>query len=99
RVTCVAGIDERSLATIVTLSGDASFGELHTAQIGTVTEDGTLTITGANTGDDITIGSMDGTFEAVHLTNITITDLTGTLTGDLRSEEPRVGQLERGTRT
>src|SRR2546421_196324 len=66
--------------TVTDLSGTATVGELQGATIGTVTTSGALTITAANTGEDITIGTMDGVLSAVHLVNLTVTDLSGTAT-------------------
>src|SRR5436189_3541606 len=48
---------------------DATFNELEGATINTVTPDGSLDITGANTGEDITIGDMEGTFTGEHAVN------------------------------
>src|SRR5437879_1450282 len=71
--------------TITDLSGTATVGELSGATIDTVTTSGTLTVTAANTGTDISIGTLAGTLDAVHLVGLTITDLSGTATvGELR---------------
>src|SRR5205823_1665421 len=66
--------------TVTDLSGTATVGELSVANIGTVTTSGTLTVTAANTGEDITIGTLAGTLDAVHLVNLSVTDLSGTAT-------------------
>src|SRR5207237_1142704 len=59
--------------------------EQNSATINTSTTSGTLTVTAANTGEDITIGTLAGTLDAVHLINLTITDLSGTATvGELQ---------------
>src|SRR5947208_1140420 len=62
------------------LDGDATFNELEGATIDTVTPDGSLDMTGANTGEDITIGDMEGTLTGEHLVNLTITNLGGDAT-------------------
>src|SRR5206468_8766360 len=66
--------------TVPVLSGTATVGELTGATINTLTTSGTLTVTAANTGEDITIGSLAGTLDAVHLVNLSVTDLSGTAT-------------------
>src|SRR5207302_536822 len=60
--------------TITDLSGTATVGELSGATIDTVTTSGSLTVTAANTGTDISIGTLAGTLDAVHLVGLTITD-------------------------
>src|SRR5437879_4695619 len=64
--------------TITDLSGTATVGVLGGATIDTVTTSGTLTVTAANTGEEISIGTLAGTLDAVHLVGLTITDLCGT---------------------
>src|SRR5205814_1583373 len=53
---------------------------LSTANIGTVSSTGSLNVTAANTGENITIGSMEGTLDGAHLVNLTVTNLSGTAT-------------------
>src|SRR5207244_2907963 len=67
--------------SVNTMGGTTSVGSLDTATIGTMTNTSTLTVSSPNTGDSISIGSMAGTVQAQHLTNLTITDLSGALTG------------------
>src|SRR5438309_1436077 len=62
------------------MSGTGAGGEVGCATIGTVTTAGSLTVTAANTGTDISIGTLAGTLDAVHLVGLTITDLSGTAT-------------------
>src|SRR5260370_628938 len=74
------------------LSGTCDMGELVCANIGTVTTSGTLIVTAANTGDDITIGNLAGNLDGVHLVNLSVTDLSSTAnTGELHA--PYIGTL------
>src|SRR5436189_235375 len=61
--------------TITNLECEAIFNELQNATIDTVTPDGSLDITGANTGEDITIGDMEGTFNGEHVVNLNMKNL------------------------
>src|ERR1051326_5616260 len=65
---------------VTSLSGSATVGEVQGAQIETVTSTGALSVTAANTGEDITIGTMAGTLDAVHLVNLVVTSLSGSAT-------------------
>src|SRR5207237_3257935 len=75
-------VDNVEMLSVDSLSGSATIGELHDATIDTVTTDGALIITAANTGEDDRKSTVEGTFDAAHLTNITITNLGGAMTAD-----------------
>src|SRR5438045_2037925 len=63
---------------VTSLSGTATVGEINGATINTVTTSGTLNATAANTREDISIGTLAGTLDAVHLVNLQVTSLAGT---------------------
>src|SRR5439155_543928 len=73
-----------------TVGGTITVGELNTGTIGTMTSTSTLSVTSANTGEAISIGTMQtgSQLDAVHLVNFSANTVGGTIT---------VGELNTGT--
>src|SRR5207253_959110 len=67
--TMIGTVDEMDRATcrVNSMGGTTSAGELHNGTIGTMTNTSTLTVSSPNTGDSISIGTMNGTVDATHL--------------------------------
>src|SRR5438876_892895 len=70
------------------MGGTTAVSDLHTGTIGTMTNTSTLTVSSPNTGDSISIGTMNGTVDATHLVNYSVNSMGGTTSA---------GSLDTGT--
>src|SRR5207244_5234916 len=74
--------------SVNTMGGTTSVGSLDTGTISTMTNTSTLTVSSPNTGDNISIGTMNGTVDATHLEHYSVNTMDGTTS---------VGSLDTGT--